>query len=37
MHTQHPTQWAQYVAIKFDNERDQFFADVPVTFKNSIK
>jgi hypothetical protein len=24
MHTQHPTEWAQYVAIKSDNERDQF-------------
>jgi len=25
------------VAIKFDNERNQFFVDVPVAFKNSIK
>jgi hypothetical protein len=25
------------VAIKSDNEHDQFFADVPVAFKNFIK
>jgi hypothetical protein len=25
------------VAIKSDNERDQFFADIPVAFKNFIK
>ncbi len=37
MRTQHPTQWAQYVAIKSDNERDQIFTDVLVAFKNSIK
>jgi hypothetical protein len=37
MHTQHPTQWAQYVTIKSHNECDHFFADVPVAFKNSIK
>jgi hypothetical protein len=37
MRTQHPTQWAQYVAIKSDNEHDQFFVDVSVAFKNSIK
>jgi hypothetical protein len=37
MLTQHPTQWAQYAAIKTNNERDQFFTDVPVAFKNSIK
>jgi hypothetical protein len=37
MRTHHPTQWAQYVAIKSDNEQDQFFADILVAFKNSIK
>jgi hypothetical protein len=37
MHTQHPTQWAEYTTIKSDNERDQFFIDVPIAFKNSIK
>jgi hypothetical protein len=37
MHTQHPSQWAQYVAIKSNNECNQFFVNVRVTFKNSIK
>jgi hypothetical protein len=37
MRTQHPTQWAQYAAIKFDNEHNHFFTYVPIAFKNSIK
>ncbi len=37
MRTQHPTQWAQYATIKSDNDRHQFFVDVPIAFKNSIK
>jgi hypothetical protein len=37
MRTQHPTQWAQYATIKSDNDRHQFFVDVPIVFKNSIK
>jgi hypothetical protein len=37
MLTQHPTQWAQYMAIKTNNEHNQFFTNVPVAFKNSIK
>jgi hypothetical protein len=37
MRTQHPTQWGQYAAIKSNNERDQFFVDVLIAFKNSIK
>ncbi len=37
MCTQHPTQWAQYVAIKSDNFDNQFFTNVFVAFKNSIK
>jgi hypothetical protein len=37
MHTQHQMKWLEYDAIHSNSKHDQFFTNVPVVFKNSIK